>query len=161
MTVIAIEHVQLAMPPGREGEAHAFYAGLLGIPEVPKPAHLAARGGAWFEAGEVKVHLGVEEDFRPARKAHPAFVATGLEELVARCARQGTRSWRMSRSQAGSGSTPRTRSATGSNLWRVPPHELRSPHHSHVPFPGRKSPSENEVSRFMHLRAPERGAEWW
>jgi catechol 2,3-dioxygenase-like lactoylglutathione lyase family enzyme len=84
MTVIAIEHVQLAMPPGREGEAHAFYAGLLGIPEVPKPAHLAARGGAWFEAGEVKIHLGVEEDFRPARKAHPAFVVTGLEELVAR-----------------------------------------------------------------------------
>jgi catechol 2,3-dioxygenase-like lactoylglutathione lyase family enzyme len=84
MMVIAIEHVQLAMPPGREGEGHAFYAGLLGIPEVPKPAHLAARGGAWFEAGEVKVHLGVEEDFRPARKAHPAFVVTGLEELVAR-----------------------------------------------------------------------------
>jgi catechol 2,3-dioxygenase-like lactoylglutathione lyase family enzyme len=84
MTVIAIEHVQLAMPPGREEEARTFYADLLGMAEVPKPAHLAARGGAWFEAGEVKVHLGVEEDFRPARKAHPAFVVTGLEELVAR-----------------------------------------------------------------------------
>jgi catechol 2,3-dioxygenase-like lactoylglutathione lyase family enzyme len=84
MTVIAIEHVQLAMPPGREEEARAFYAGLLGIPEVPKPAHLVARGGAWFETGEVKVHLGVEEGFRPARKAHPAFVVAGLEELVAR-----------------------------------------------------------------------------
>ena len=84
MTVIAIEHVQLAMPPGREEEARAFYAGLLGMVEVRKPAHLAARGGAWFEAGEVKVHLGVEEDFRPARKAHPAFVVADLEELVAR-----------------------------------------------------------------------------
>ena len=69
MTVIAIEHVQLAMPPGREGEARAFYAGLLGIPEVPKPVHLAARGGAWFETGGVKVHLGVEEGFRPRADA--------------------------------------------------------------------------------------------
>ena len=84
MTVIAIEHVQLAMPPGREEEARAFYAGLLGMVEVRKPAHLAARGGAWFEAGEVKVHLGVEEGFRPARKAHPAFVVADLEELVGR-----------------------------------------------------------------------------
>jgi catechol 2,3-dioxygenase-like lactoylglutathione lyase family enzyme len=83
MTVIAIEHVQLAMPPGREEEARAFYAGLLGMVEVRKPAHLAARGGAWFEAGEVKVHLGVEESFRPARKAHPAFVVADLQELVA------------------------------------------------------------------------------
>jgi catechol 2,3-dioxygenase-like lactoylglutathione lyase family enzyme len=82
MTVIAIEHVQLAMPPGRE-EARAFYAGLLGMVEVRTPAHLAARGGAWFEAGEVKVHLGVEESFRPARKAHPAFVVADLQELVA------------------------------------------------------------------------------
>jgi catechol 2,3-dioxygenase-like lactoylglutathione lyase family enzyme len=84
MTVIAIEHIQLAMPLGREEEARAFYAGLLGIPEVPKPAHLAVRGGAWFEAGGVKVHLGIEEGFRPARKAHPAFVVEGLEKLVGR-----------------------------------------------------------------------------
>jgi catechol 2,3-dioxygenase-like lactoylglutathione lyase family enzyme len=84
MTVIAIEHVQLAMPLGREEEARAFYAGLLGIPEVPKPAHLAARGGVWFETGGVKVHLGVEEGFTPARKAHPAFVVADLEELVGR-----------------------------------------------------------------------------
>ncbi len=84
MTVIAIEHVQLAMPPRREEEARAFYAGLLGMAEVPKPAHLAARGGAWFEAGAVKVHLGVERGFRPARKAHPAFVVADLEKLVGR-----------------------------------------------------------------------------
>ena len=84
MTVIAIEHIQLAMPLGREEEARAFYAGLLGMAEVPKPAHLAVRGGVWFEAGGVKLHLGVEEGFRPARKAHPAFVVADLEELVGR-----------------------------------------------------------------------------
>ena len=88
ITVIAIEHVQLAMPLGRE-EARAFYAGLLGMAEVAKPAHLTARGGVWFEAGEVKVHLGVEEDFRPARKAHPAFVVADLEELVERLREAG------------------------------------------------------------------------
>jgi catechol 2,3-dioxygenase-like lactoylglutathione lyase family enzyme len=79
-----IDHVQLAMPPGREDEARAFYSGLLGIPELPKPPALAARGGVWFERGELKVHLGVEREFRPARKAHPAFLVRGLEELAAR-----------------------------------------------------------------------------
>ena len=69
MTVIALKHVQLAMPPGGEEEARAFYAGLLGMAEVPKPAHLAARDGAWFEAGRVEVHLGLEEGFRPAQGA--------------------------------------------------------------------------------------------
>jgi catechol 2,3-dioxygenase-like lactoylglutathione lyase family enzyme len=82
MAIIGIEHVQLAMPTGREAEARAFYAGLLGIPEVPKPAELAKRGGAWFEDGAVKIHLGVEADFRPARKAHPALLVHGLVGLV-------------------------------------------------------------------------------
>jgi len=83
--VVRLDHVQLAMPPGREDEAEAFYQGLLGIPRVPKPVPLAARGGAWFEDGRgLRVHLGVEEDFRPARKAHPAFVVEGLEDLLAR-----------------------------------------------------------------------------
>lgn len=84
MTLLAIEHVQLAMPPGEEAKARAFYGELLGLPEVAKPAHLAARGGVWFEAGPVKVHLGVEDGFRPARKAHPAFVVDDLDRLVAR-----------------------------------------------------------------------------
>jgi len=82
MPIVGIDHVQLAMPAGREDEARAFYAGLLGIPEVPKPPELASRGGAWFEIGAVRVHLGVETDFRPARKAHPALVVLGLGPLV-------------------------------------------------------------------------------
>jgi catechol 2,3-dioxygenase-like lactoylglutathione lyase family enzyme len=84
MPVTAIEHVQLAMPPGGEQAARHFFQGLLGIPEVPKPPDLAKRGGAWFERGSLKIHLGVEADFRPARKAHPALLVVGLPELVAR-----------------------------------------------------------------------------
>jgi len=70
------------MPAGRESEAREFYSGLLGIPEIPKPPHLAKRGGAWFEAGDLKIHLGVEKEFRPARKAHPALLVEGLGQLV-------------------------------------------------------------------------------
>ena len=84
MRIVAIDHVQLAMPAGREAEARRFYAELLGIPERAKPPELAARGGAWFEDGPLKVHLGVDADFRPAKKAHPALVVRGLRELVAR-----------------------------------------------------------------------------
>lgn len=83
MPVVRIDHVQLAMPRGREVEAVAFYEGILGIGHVAKPAHLARRGGCWFESGTLKVHLGVEEDFRPAKKAHPALEVQGLAELVA------------------------------------------------------------------------------
>lgn len=82
MPITAIHHVQLAMPPGQEDTAVAFYEDLLGVPRVPKPPHLAARGGAWFETEHVKIHLGIEEDFRPARKAHPAFVVDDLEALI-------------------------------------------------------------------------------
>jgi catechol 2,3-dioxygenase-like lactoylglutathione lyase family enzyme len=81
--IVAIEHVQLAMPPGMEQAARDFYQGLLGIPEIQKPAHLAVRGGAWFEQGALKIHLGVERDFRPARKAHPALLVQDLEGLIA------------------------------------------------------------------------------
>jgi len=84
MPVIAIDHVQLAMPAGLEQKARQFYQGLLGIPEVPKPPELAQRGGAWFERGSLKIHLGVEADFRPARKAHPALLVKDLAALVAR-----------------------------------------------------------------------------
>jgi catechol 2,3-dioxygenase-like lactoylglutathione lyase family enzyme len=82
MTVLRLDHVQLAMPRGREAEAVAFYEGLLQIPHVPKPAHLAVRGGCWFEHLELKVHLGVDDDFRAARKAHPAFIVDDLRALV-------------------------------------------------------------------------------
>ena len=82
MPVVGVDHVQLAMPAGGEAEARAFYAGSLGVPEVPKPPILAARGGVWFESGALKIHLGVDPDFRPARKAHVALVVTGLDKLV-------------------------------------------------------------------------------
>jgi len=80
--VEAVDHVQLAMPAGREDDARAFYSGLLGIPEQPKPPYLAARGGCWFESTTVKLHLGVEADFRPAKKAHPALLVSDLPALV-------------------------------------------------------------------------------
>jgi catechol 2,3-dioxygenase-like lactoylglutathione lyase family enzyme len=79
-----LDHVQLAMPAGGEAQARSFYADLLGLPEVPKPPHLAVRGGCWFERGALKVHLGVDGDFRPARKAHPAFLVSGLAGLLER-----------------------------------------------------------------------------
>ena len=69
----AIDHVQIAMPPGGEEAARQFYRDLLGMAEIPKPTELAKRGGCWFESGEVQIHLGVEKDFHPAKKAHPAL----------------------------------------------------------------------------------------
>jgi len=84
-----IDHVQLAMPQGGEPAARAFYQDRLGIPEVNKPPHLAARGGCWFERGALKVHLGVETGFRPARKAHPAFIVRDLAALAAQLAAHG------------------------------------------------------------------------
>ena len=84
MRVYAIDHVQLAMPPGGETQARAFYASILGLDELPKPTELAGRGGAWFGNGAVTIHLGVEQEFRPARKAHPALLVEGLAELVTR-----------------------------------------------------------------------------
>lgn len=82
MVLLRLDHVQLAMPAGREDEATAFYEGLLGIPRVPKPAHLAVRGGCWFESDDLKVHLGVDAEFRPATKAHPAFVVDDVRALA-------------------------------------------------------------------------------
>ncbi|MCK2213236.1 glyoxalase [Actinomadura sp. ATCC 31491] len=84
MTILAVHHVQLAAPPGSEPALRAFYAGLLGLREVPKPPELAARGGVWFRGEGVEVHLGIERDFRPARKAHPAFLVDDLDACVAR-----------------------------------------------------------------------------
>jgi len=72
------------MPAAREPEARAFYGGLLGLDEVAKPPELASRGGVWFERGPVRIHLGIEDSFRPARKAHPAFLVSDLPALLAR-----------------------------------------------------------------------------
>lgn len=86
--ILAIDHVQLAMPAGGEPMARQFYAGALALPELPKPPALAARGGVWFGRGNVQLHLGVEADFRPARKAHPALRVDDLADLLARLREQ-------------------------------------------------------------------------
>jgi catechol 2,3-dioxygenase-like lactoylglutathione lyase family enzyme len=81
MGVIGLHHVQLAMPAERESDAVAFYSGVLGIPQVNKPLPLERRGGCWFEDDSVRIHLGVEDDFRPARKAHPAFLVDDMSSM--------------------------------------------------------------------------------
>jgi catechol 2,3-dioxygenase-like lactoylglutathione lyase family enzyme len=83
----AIDHVQLAMPPGEE--ARAFYTGLLGFVEVAKPSELRGRGGAWYRSGDAQLHLGVEAEFRPARRAHPAFLVDDLDGLIAQVGSAG------------------------------------------------------------------------
>ena len=80
MDVIGLHHVQLAMPEGGEAEATAFYEGVLGLPRVPKPPHLEVRGGCWFRSATTEIHLGVENDFQPARKAHPALLVRSLDD---------------------------------------------------------------------------------
>ncbi len=84
-----LHHAQLAMPRGEEAAARAFYAGVLGMAEVEKPPVLAARGGAWFRAGGLELHLGVEEAFGPARKAHPGVLVSDLDEVVRRLGAAG------------------------------------------------------------------------
>lgn len=100
MTVLSVHHVQLAMPAGEEENARAFYVNLLGFTEIPKPAELAKRGGLWLQyvivptavellsetvelpSGTVQVHLGIETEFRPAHKAHPAFLVDDLDSIL-------------------------------------------------------------------------------
>ncbi|PYE85845.1 VOC family protein [Pseudoroseicyclus aestuarii] len=82
--LLDLHHVQLAMPEGQEDVARAFYGGALGLPEVEKPAALQGRGGVWFETGALRLHLGVEAPFTPARKAHPAFRTGDLADAVRR-----------------------------------------------------------------------------
>jgi catechol 2,3-dioxygenase-like lactoylglutathione lyase family enzyme len=91
VSVLALDHVQLAMPEGGEEKARQFYRDLLGIPEAAKPTNLALRGGCWFEQGSLKLHLGVERDFRPARKAHPAFLVNDLARLIGKLRDAGYR----------------------------------------------------------------------
>jgi catechol 2,3-dioxygenase-like lactoylglutathione lyase family enzyme len=79
-----LHHMQLAMPRGEEAAARSFFVGVLGMAEIDKPPVLAARGGAWFRAGGLELHLGVEDDFQPARKAHPGILVTDLDELAQR-----------------------------------------------------------------------------
>ena len=89
MTISGIDHVQVAAPVGCESEARAFYGELLGVEELPKPEPLASRGGCWFRVGAQELHVGVEEPFTPARKAHPSFVVSDLDGLASRLAAAG------------------------------------------------------------------------
>jgi catechol 2,3-dioxygenase-like lactoylglutathione lyase family enzyme len=89
MAIIRINHVQLAMPRGLEDQARRFYGEVLGLHEIPKPPALVGRGGAWFELGGAQLHLGVDPEFRPAKKAHVAFDAEDLDSLATRCREAG------------------------------------------------------------------------
>ena len=89
MPLLQLDHIQLAMPEGQEAAARRFYGDLLGLTEMEKPDNLKMRGGCWFEKGPIRVHLGVEKDFRAARKAHPAFLVKDLSALVIRLAHAG------------------------------------------------------------------------
>lgn len=89
MEILGLDHVQLAMPAGGENKARQFYGALLGLPEKSKPPHLAARGGCWFESDRVRIHLGVEKDFKAARKAHPALIVTDQQSLRKRLTEAG------------------------------------------------------------------------
>jgi catechol 2,3-dioxygenase-like lactoylglutathione lyase family enzyme len=76
-----LDHIQIAAPEGCEATARDFYCTLLGMRKIEKPESLRARGGCWFECGPQQLHIGIEKDFRPAKKTHPAFVATSLDDL--------------------------------------------------------------------------------
>lgn len=89
MRIYQIDHVQIAMPVGGESQARAFYGDVLGIPETPKPNHLATRGGAWFESDQLKVHLGVDKNFVPATKAHIAFLTEDIGCIRRMCSEAG------------------------------------------------------------------------
>ncbi len=89
MSVHAIDHVQIAIPAGGEAAAREFYGKALGLNEVEKPPVLAKRGGAWFENGDIKIHLGVDADFIPAKKAHVCFVVDDLSKIESVMAGQG------------------------------------------------------------------------
>lgn len=89
MPVRSIDHVQVAIPVGGEQRARAFYAGILGLAEIAKPAPMAERKSIWFASGAVNLHLGIDPDFQPAKRAHPAFVVEGLDAMLAACERAG------------------------------------------------------------------------
>ncbi|TXS40845.1 glyoxalase [Streptomyces sp. uw30] len=89
--ITAVDHVQLSAPPGTEERLRTYYVGVLGMTEIPKPPVLAARGGCWFQAGGVQLHLGIERDFRPANKAHPGLRVADIERYGARLQVHGAR----------------------------------------------------------------------
>ena len=78
---VGIDHIQLAAPKDSESEARNFYGKILGLKEIPKPDNLAKRGGVWFEVGRQQLHIGIQLDFSPAKKAHPAFEVNNIQTL--------------------------------------------------------------------------------
>jgi catechol 2,3-dioxygenase-like lactoylglutathione lyase family enzyme len=89
MKILGIEHVQIAIPLDSQERARAFYSGILGFSEIQKPASMAERKSIWFVAGSVNLHLGIEADFHPAKRAHPAFIVEGLDDILAAFERTG------------------------------------------------------------------------
>ena len=87
--ITGLGHVQVAMPPGGEDQARDYYGGVLGMIELPKPPALVARGGCWFLSGTALLHLGVEEPFAPALKAHPCFIVEDLDAVESELVREG------------------------------------------------------------------------
>jgi catechol 2,3-dioxygenase-like lactoylglutathione lyase family enzyme len=98
--VVGIDHVQLAMPPGGEAAARRFYGEVLGLVEVAKPEAMRARGGMWFQAGPVGLHLGLESDMRASQKAHPALLVRDLAGVVAQLTAAGC-AWKPDDGQPG------------------------------------------------------------
>jgi catechol 2,3-dioxygenase-like lactoylglutathione lyase family enzyme len=91
MILTGVDHIQIAAPPVCEAEARNFFGRLLGLEEIEKPAALRSRGGCWFKIGDRQLHIGVDHDFRPARKAHPAFSVQQIERLFQELATAGIR----------------------------------------------------------------------
>ena len=89
MPILGLDHVQLAIPVGGEERARAFYGGILRFSEIEKPAEMKGRNSIWFVAGPVNLHLGLDAEFHPAKRAHPALVVDNLDEIVAACDRAG------------------------------------------------------------------------
>jgi catechol 2,3-dioxygenase-like lactoylglutathione lyase family enzyme len=89
MPILSIDHVQVAIPVASEERARAFYSDILGFTEISKPPQMAERKSIWFIAGDVNLHLGLEPDFAPAKRAHPAFVVDGLDAILAACDHAG------------------------------------------------------------------------
>ena len=89
MTILGIHHVQIACPEGSEDLLHHFYSVVCGMPEIPKPPALAARGGVWFAAGDEQLHCGVQDEFEPALKAHPCLATDDIDGLAAAIAGVG------------------------------------------------------------------------
>lgn len=86
---LGVHHVQLPIPAGAEDECRHFWGGVLGFTELEKPPVLAARGGCWFRGGSFEVHLGVENNFRPAAKAHPGILVSGIDDVAERLTSRG------------------------------------------------------------------------